>query len=470
MILPRLVIAGAQSGAGKTTISIGLMAVLAKRGLKVQPYKVGPDYIDPAYHTHVTGNKCRNLDSWMLDENTIRYLFNRNSRQADVSVVEGVMGLYDGFGTEKDSGSTAHISKIINAPVILIINGNGISSSAAAMVMGYKHYDPDVKIAGVIINKVSGQKHFELLKTVIEKDTGIPAVGYIPNNSEISLSSRHLGLVPSVEMDDLNSKIKKIRCLVEQYVDIDKLIEISHHVSKIDEFKNPVESMQKMNQVKIGIAWDKAFNFYYHDNLELLEQLGAELVYFSPMNDDKLPEGIDGLYLGGGFPEVFAAQLEQNQSMRLSIKQHIESGLPVYAECGGLMYLTKSIEDFEGKKYQMVGVIPGCSKMTGKLQRFGYVNVELNRDCIIGQKGLKFRAHEFHRSIVDAKGVECCYNVSKMRDGGLLSTWQCGYAMHNVVAGYAHVHFWSNPAVAQHFLASAQTYEFSRTQSLRTSN
>ncbi|WHH61771.1 cobyrinate a,c-diamide synthase [Petroclostridium sp. X23] len=450
--MPRFIIAGAHSGTGKTTISLGLMAALKKRGLSVAPYKVGPDYIDPAYHTYVTGNKSRNLDSWMLEDNTIKYLFNDHSQKADISVIEGVMGLYDGFGTTKDSGSTAHVSKILKAPVILVINGRGISSSAAAMVLGYKLYDPEVRIAGIIINRVSGQKHFQLLKEIIERDTGTPVLGYIPNDTDISLSSRHLGLVPSVEMGDLQRKMDKIRQLVEQYVDMEKLMEIAYAADELEECRHLFSDMQTFDGVRIGVAKDKAFNFYYEDNLDLLEKLGAQLIYFSPMEHRELPEELDGLYLGGGFPEVFAQELEQNQLMRWSIRQALQKGLPTYAECGGLMYLTESIQDFEGKTYDMVGIFHGHSKMTARLQRFGYVNVELGINCLIGEKGTTFRAHEFHRSVVEIQDDGCCYKVTKQRDGVILDTWKCGYTLHNIVAGYAHVHFWSNPVIVQHFL------------------
>ncbi len=322
MKMPRFVIGGTQSGVGKTTVSVGIMKALSKRGLNVQPYKIGPDYIDPAFHSFVTGNKSRNLDSWMLEERAINDIFVKNSFDKDISVIEGVMGLYDGFGIEKDNGSTAHVSKILKSPVVLVIDGNGVSSSAAAQVLGYKLYDEKVKIKGVIVNNVSGQKHYELIKEAIEKFTGIKCVGYLKKNIDIKLESRHLGLIPTVEVENLNKKLDKLSSMIEETIDIDEIIEISKEVSTLYYTYNN-DNKTRLKDVNIGVALDKAFNFYYQDNLELLEELGAKLVYFSPLKDRKLPDNLHGLYLGGGFPEVFAKELEENRELRNEIKNYL---------------------------------------------------------------------------------------------------------------------------------------------------
>ncbi len=409
---PRFILAGTNSGVGKTTITLGLLNGFSRKGLDVQPFKSGPDYIDPAFHTFVTGNKSRNLDAWLLPENHIRHLMVKNGAGRDLSIVEGVMGFYDGHIVHKDKGSTAHLSKILKAPVVLIINGSGISTSAAAIVHGFQHFDKEVNIAGVIINMVNSERHYTILKEAIEEHTSVKCYGYLKKNPEMNLSSRHLGLIPSYEVDQLKEKIDLISDMMEESIDFDGLLALSNSAPEMLEEDLAIES--NVATVRIGVPMDKAFNFYYQDNLEVLETLGAELIYFSPMNDESLPEKLDGLYVGGGFPEVFAKELSDNHSMRASMKAFVESDRPVYAECGGLMYLCKAIIDLEGNTFEMVGVIDNKSIMTKKLQRFGYVDVELGEDCIIGPKGLKVKAHEFHRSEVSILEEDrTAYNVEK---------------------------------------------------------
>ncbi|MBF8983565.1 cobyrinate a,c-diamide synthase [Lutibacter sp. B2] len=457
MKFPRIVLAGTQSGVGKTTISTGIMAALKKKGLNVQPFKVGPDYIDPAFHSFVAGNKSRNLDSWMISKDNIIELFTKNAIQKDIAVIEGVMGLYDGFGIEKDQGSTAHVSKLIKAPVILIIDGKGMSSSAAAQVLGYKLYDTDVDIKGVIINNISGDAHYELVKESIERDTKIQCVGYLKSNLNIELKSRHLGLIPSVEVENLKEKIDEIATMVLETIEVEKIIKIANEVEDLPYTIKKIDHEAKIN---IGVAMDHAFNFYYEDNLDLLKELGANLIYFSPLKDQHLPENLDGLYIGGGFPEVFAEELEKNGSMKDEILFAIKNEMPTYAECGGLMYLSKSITTLENDQYKMVGVFDTNAKMTKHLQRFGYVNVNITTPCVIGNEGKHIPAHEFHRSFVEENpNEEYAYKVDKFRNGKKIKSWDCGLKKYNTIGAYAHIHFYSDKKIAEDFIHHCIAYK-----------
>jgi cobyrinic acid a,c-diamide synthase len=458
MKCPRLVIAGTQSGVGKTTVSIGLMAAIAKR-MNVQAFKVGPDYIDPTYHTFVTGRKSRNLDSWMIDSSTLTYLFQKSVTEADMAIIEGVMGLYDGFGIEKDKGATAHVAKILKAPIILVIDGKGISSSAAAIVLGYKGFDSEVDLAGVIINRVSGESHYQLLKESIERYANVKVFGYLPEDIQIELPSRHLGLVPIVEIESLKEKLENLVCHIEKTIDVDELICFSRKWDKqIDIVNFSVSPVEEKDRIHIAVAYDKAFNFYYWDNLELLQDLGVKLEFFSPLKDQSLPPQISGLYLGGGFPEVFAQELQDNIVMKKVIRNLLKNGLPYFAECGGLMYLANSIRNFDGKTYEMVGWFNGNCHMTQKLQRFGYVQLKLTQNCVLGKKGSGIRAHEFHRSVSYFGGIPTVYQIFKERPGKESGSWSCGYIQGNGIAGYPHIHFYSNTDFARNFVVAARNY------------
>lgn len=454
MNCPRFILAGTNSGVGKTTITLGLLNGFHRKGVKIQPFKSGPDYIDPAFHTFVTGNASRNLDAWLLPEDNIRRLMVKSGYDKDLSIIEGVMGFYDGHSVHKKVGSTAHLSKILEAPVVLIINGSGISTSAAAIVHGFKTFDPNVHIAGVIINMVNSQRHYDILKEAIEDMAGVKCYGYLKKNPEMNLSSRHLGLIPSYEVDALKEKIDLISDMMDETIDFDGLLTLGQEAPIIETENLKVE---KIVDLTIGVPMDKAFNFYYRDNLDMLEALGAKLVHFSLLEDEKLPEGLDGLYVGGGFPEVFASELSANKSMLASVKGYIEGDMPVYAECGGLMYMCQSIVDLEGKSYDMVGVIENTSTMTKRLKRFGYVEASLNEDTIIGKSGTAFRAHEFHRSELSVcDGDHMQYNVEKDRGNGDVKRWNCGYSYKNFLGGYAHIHFYNNLEIPVNFLKTCQ--------------
>lgn len=455
MACPRFVLAGTNSGVGKTTITLGLLNSFYRKGYNVQPFKSGPDYIDPAFHTFVTGNASRNLDAWLLPEDKIRSLMCHSGEGKDLSIVEGVMGFYDGHSVHRKKGSTAHLSKIVKAPAVLIINGSGIATSAAAIVLGFQKFDPEVNVAGVIINMVNSERHYEILKEAIEEMTDVKCYGYLKKNSEMNLSSRHLGLIPSYEVDQLKEKIDLISDMMEESIDFDGLLTLAQTAPDLE--ADAVEPVKQFKQLKIGVPLDNAFNFYYQDNLDLLQFLGAEIVNFSPVKDAHIPQNLDGLYVGGGFPEVFAKELTANKTMLADIKAFVESNRPVYAECGGLMYMCKSITDLEDKTFDMVGLIDNESVMTKRLQRFGYVEVELEETTIIGPKGLRFMAHEFHRSqVIDSSNDTLCYKVEKDRGNGNISKWQCGYGYKNFLGAYAHVHFYNNLEIPVNFLKICQ--------------
>ena len=451
--MKKILIAGTNSGVGKTTISLGIMQALTKRNLKVQPYKVGPDYIDPSYHTFITGRNSRNLDSYMLDDEKIKYIVKNSSKDADISVVEGVMGLYDGYGTDLDDCTSSYTSKLLKTPVILVINAKAMAASAAAMVLGYKMLDENVNIAGVITNNVKSKSHYDTLKESIEKYTGVEVLGYFPPNQEFSLESRHLGLVPSVEIEALKMKFENLAEEIEKYIDIDRILEIAETQEFDTSFD--LEQFIKSNQVKdktIAIAYDKAFNFYYRENIELFEKLGLNIEYFSPMEDKKLPQ-CDYIYIGGGFPEIFGKELHENKEIRNEILRAHEKNIPIYAECGGLMYLGAQLEDQNNDVFDMVGIFNGCSKMTSSLKRFGYCLGEAKEDTILSKKGEIVKGHEFHHSVFESD-EKCVYHMKKVKNEKVVDEWDGGYSKKNTLATYLHTHFYNNLDCIEKFLNS----------------
>ncbi len=463
----RVVIAGTQSGVGKTTAALGLLAALSGR-MQVQPYKVGPDYIDTAYHTFITGRKSRNLDGWLLDEETVLYLFQKNMVGADIAVIEGVMGLFDGAEISSDKGSTAQIAKIIKAPVILVIDAAGMSVSAAAMVQGYQKFDGDLDVTGVIFNRVSGERHYLLLKEAVESYTGLKAFGYLPKDEKIELSSRHLGLLPSVEMPQLKEKIGRLAQMVEKTVEVDEIVNHAKAWNKsVPAFSSSSAtdfsamsaqgSEVDRQPAEIAVANDEAFNFYYWDNLDLLREAGVKPVFFSPLRDEALPEGVKGLWLGGGFPEVFARELAENTKMKQSIKAALAAGMPYHAECGGLMYLLEELEDFAGERFAMTGWLRGTCQMTQRLQRFGYALLELKDSCLWGKKGDAIKIHEFHHSKVSGEEERTVFKLSKLKNKEVERQWECGYIKGNGTAGYPHLHLYSNLSFAENFVVRVKS-------------
>jgi cobyrinic acid a,c-diamide synthase len=414
-----IVISADASGGGKTTVSLGIMKALKNRGYDVQPYKIGPDYIDPAFHKNVTGKDSRNLDIFLMGEDGVKASYSRGKGQ--LGVVEGVMGLYDGKGITSQY-STASVSKLLDLPVILVISPKAQSVTLCAEINGIIEFEK-VNIVGVILNNI-GESYYKLLKAAIEKHCNIKVFGYLPRDESLKLKSRHLGLIQSTEVEDLENKIECCSELLEKHVDIDGLLE---KFKETDKFEDKFH--MKSIGLRTAVALDKAFSFYYKENLELLSELG-EIIYFSPIKDKGLPENIDFLYLGGGYPEVFIDAISSNKSMLASIKSALENGLCCYAECGGLMYLTQSID---GKP--TVGFLNGKSFMSPKLQNFGYAQIEVN--------GLKLNCHEFHKSYVQLTENDI-YKVTKENYDGTLKQWKCGYKKNNTLAAYPHVHFFSN--------------------------
>lgn len=422
-----LVISSNMSGAGKTTVTLGLMKTLKNRGFDVQGYKVGPDYIDTAFHSKVTGKPSRNLDIYLMGEEGVKAAFSRGS--GNVAIVEGVMGLYDGKGISSNC-STAHVSKVLDLPIVLVLSPKSQVATLCAEIEGLKNFG-EVNIVGVILNNIS-ESYYKLLKVAIESNCKIDVLGYVPKNKELNLDSRHLGLVQSSEVDDLDGKIQLCSSLLEKNVDIDKLISCLKETKKYEDkfhFEN--------KGIRIGVARDKAFSFYYKENLEALEELG-EVVYFSPLKDNKLPNGLDFLYLGGGYPEVFADELSKNKELLKDIKDKLNNGLRCYAECGGLMYLTETIE---GK--EMVGFFKGNAFLSNKLQNFGYNEVTVECENKLLTKGLKFNCHEFHHSYVDLS-EPTIYEISKTLYDNTVKIHKCGYIKKNTVASYGHIHFFNN--------------------------
>jgi len=464
--IPRVMIAGTNSGCGKTTISAGIMAALVKKGIRVQPFKTGPDYIDPMFHTFVTGRYSRNLDSWLLGKSTLEHLFCKNSEGCEISVIEGVMGFYDGFGGSSIEGSTAHVSRILKCPVILVVNVQGMSLSAAALIKGFMDFMGGADVQGVILNRISSHALYTHLKDIITENTGVKVLGYIPQSEEYVLPERHLGLVPGGEVPELTEKLDRLAETVSKTIDLELLMKIAEAAPEPD---GTAELLSKKlledtackdyNKVRIGVAMDSAFSFYYRDNLELLELMGAELEYFSPIKDKKMPEGVDAVYFGGGYPEVFAEELSANAVMRKDVRERLHKGLPAYAECGGLMYLCRTMKDMRGNAFDMAGVIPAHCEMTGKLQRFGYVDVNITDECILGKSGFTTRAHEFHYSVLNPyksglQDMRSCYEVVKKKREGS-NIWKDGWKIKNTLAGYPHIHFWSNPDFARRFIDAA---------------
>jgi len=451
--IPRIVIAGTDSGCGKTSVSIGIMSALSSKGYKVQGFKAGPDYIDPSHHTHVTGLPSRNLDTWMIPKDGLLELFVHSAKNADISIIEGVMGMFDGYGAIDEYGSTAHTAKLLNAPVILVINAKSMARSSAAMVHGYKTFDKDTRVVGVIANRIASDNHFDYVKTSIEKYTDTPVLGYLKNDPDISIEERHLGLIPSSEGKTAEDIYHKLTANVLEHIDIELMLKLANDVGNIPYYEPSIfVEKPKTTHIKIGVARDKAFSFYYEDNLDILRHYGAEIVYFSPLTDDKLPEGLELVYIGGGFPEVFAEQLADSIGMRKSIKAFSDASLPLYAECGGLMYLCQSIQTFDGKTYPMVGILPAKSKMMSKRMSLGYITINVLQDNLLSKNGEVHRGHEFHWSDIELLGdVEYAYETVK-RNGQ--SRKSDGLMVGNVLASYAHLHFASNLSLAERLIGS----------------
>jgi len=428
--IPRLIIAGATSGVGKTSITSAIIYGIKKRGYTVQPFKVGPDYIDPSYLSAISKNDAKNLDVWLMGENELVQSFVKNS-SSDVSVIEGVMGYYDGFGGKTNYASTHHVASLLKAPTVLILDASKTARSIAATALGFVKFHRNSRIIGIILNKIGSKKHENLCRQALA-NLKVPILGSIQKNSE-SLESRHLGLIPVREQKSLQNKIRKISREISDNLDIEKIIQICKNIPQL-----PKVQPKKIKKITttVAVALDSSFNFYYHDNLEALRREGARLKFFSPVTDKKIP-GCDLIYIGGGFPEDLGQSLERNTIMRKMIIKHAEEGMPIYAECGGLMYLTKSIS-FGKKKYKMVGLFDAETQMTKKMT-LNYTEGRITSNCLISGPA-KFRAHEFHYSKISnlARDAKLVYDL-KIGEG--ISGKKDALSEYNTLASYCHLYF-----------------------------
>lgn len=449
---PRIVIAATNSGAGKTSISLGLTRALTRRGLRVQTFKVGPDFLDPTYLSMASERTCYNLDSWMMGRDYLPKLFARATKDADIAIIEGVMGLYDGASSTSLEGSTAEVAGILNAPIALIANARGLSRSFAAMVKGFASFEEEICISAVIANRCGSERHKKWLADSLAGAELPEMIGAFERQSFPELPSRHLGLV-TADSETLKSEvIDRLADICEQNIDIDDLIELASKTHALDVGDEQVPNSPQ--NICLGIAKDSAFHFYYPDNLQALERAGCQLVEFSPINDASLPENLDGLYIGGGYPEEFAEALSENQNMRNSIANFAASGKTIYAECGGLMYLGKKLVNNVGEEFPMAGLLDFDTKMLDRFKTLGYVNVELLQDSLWGQKGGDIRGHEFHYSEItgDIPGdtdSQRAYLI-KRRSGSESSIE--GYQKGTILASYAHLHFASRQETIEYFV------------------
>jgi len=525
----QILIAGVSSGVGKTTITLGLIAALRRRGLRVQPFKAGPDYIDPTYHTLAAGRPCRNIDTWMVPPDRALELYDRASQTTDMAVIEGVMGVFDGYNYSDEEGSTAQIAKLVGAPVLLVLDVGKMARSAAALARGYAQFDPDLKLAGFILNRCGSESHYAGVKQAVEDATGLPILGWLPKNAELHIPERHLGLVPTDERGELSDFITRAADMIEQYFEVEQIIvkaeggrmkaescslegvftNLGHTTYDKNVIARPearsraaspsgdrdcfANIRSDLNQavftgsqskvlgpkVVIAVARDAAFSFYYEDNLSFLRESGAEVVFFSPQHDAALPEGTAGLYFGGGFPEIYARQLAANKPLLAALRQAHAAGMPIYAECGGFMYLTEGIIDLEGKFHPLVGLIPGITRMQPRLVSLGYRLVESppNGNFLL-PPGVATRGHEFHWSTWEAKAeggrrkdemsdsssfilhpsafLPPAWYIRSRQGGG--ESQPTGYAHGNLVASYVHLHFGHNPDLAGNFAQACRQW------------
>lgn len=464
--LPRLIIAAPMSGSGKTTVAAGLMAALAARGLQVAPFKVGPDYIDPTYHTLAAGRPCHNLDPWMLAPDELAALFAGQTARADVAIIEGVMGLFDGAASDTDTGSAAHVARLTGTPILLVLDARAMAQTAAALILGLCRYDPQVRIAGVVLNRVGSARHAALIQDAVSARLDVPIVGYLPRMDALQLPQRHLGLVPTAEPGAWSRWLADVRSQVEATVDVDQVMAMACSAPRLAQAPDRAlaHPTNRHNQTvvhsandqspTIAVARDAAFSFLYPDNLDLLRCAGAKLVFFSPLHDATLPPDTQAIYLCGGFPEVHAAALAQNSAMRGAIRRAGDAGIPIYAECGGLMYLTEGIVDKEGVTYPMVGLLPGCSSMSSKLS-LGYRSVRAPANSWLWRAGETARGHEFHYSQWEPpSNLQHAYTL-------LPTPYQPepreeGVCLGNVFASYIHLFFRAAPWLPARFVAAAR--------------
>ncbi len=465
-------ICGTHSGCGKTTLTLGLLAALKARGLHVRPFKVGPDFIDPGLHTKICGAQSRNLDGWMVGRGWSEALFSRFMAGADVGLIEGVMGLFDGYDGKTESGSSAEMAKWLGVPAVLVVDAKSMARSAAALVRGFMDFDPALKFAGIIFNRIGGAKHLAYLKEAIASSCPEAVVlGAVPREEAVRMPERHLGLVTADEMKLDSAWQEQLSELVEKHLDIDLLLERTKYCVAEEvggEAVRPAISQGRglpaaARRPEIAVARDAAYCFYYPDNLELLEKAGARLHFFSPLNGESLPENCSGAYLGGGYPELFAEAISGNRAFLDSLRARARSAMPIYAECGGLMTLGRFIETIEGQRLPMAAILPFGTRMLPRLKALGYTEAVFRRECLLGAPGTVVRGHEFHYSeIVEQTqdpGLELVYELCGRRGEVLRKE---GYQAGSVLASYVHLHWGSAPRAAEGFVRKCVEWDLRR--------
>jgi cobyrinic acid a,c-diamide synthase len=477
----KILVAGTNSGVGKTTITLGLIAALRRQGRRVQPFKAGPDYIDPTYHTLAAGRPCRNIDTWMVPPDRAVALFNQASQDSDIAVIEGVMGVFDGFSYETEEGSSAQIAKLVGAPVLLILDVGKMARSAGAIASGYAKFDPNLNLAGFILNRCGSAGHYQGIKLAVEQATTLPVLGWLPKDAGLHIPERHLGLVPTDERGELTTFITHAAGIVDQYFDLDQILTIAKTDSKQPAHQNsqatptttnhhlpianpkPVLSAVEVANIQkpkslpsptIAVARDAAFSFYYEDNLDLLRESQADITFFSPLADDDLPPDTSGIYIGGGFPEMHAAQLAANTSLKDALRRANAANIPIYAECGGFMYLTEAIIDLEDQRHPMVGLVPGLTRMQPRLMSLGYRVVESPTGNFLLPQGETTRGHEFHWSKWENPGDSPAWHIQPRR--GSDTPRPDGYVNGSLVASYVHLHFAHNLQLARNFVEACR--------------
>lgn len=453
--IARVMIAGTGSGCGKTTITCAVLKALMNKGLNLSSFKSGPDYIDPMFHSEVLGSASRNIDFFLCGVEVCKYLFAKNSNnyKDGISIIEGVMGFYDGVGGNTAVNSSWDISEQLDIPVVLVVNCKGVSLSAVAIIKGFLDFEKN-NIKAVILNNISSGM-YPVYKRSIESKLAVKVLGYMPNTSEFSIESRHLGLVTAKEIKTLQDKVTGLAKMAESTIDLEGLIEIARSANQLKYNKPDIKIKNYMDpgqSVRIGVAMDKAFCFYYRDSLDLLEEMGAKLVLFSPLEDKNLPTDLSGIILGGGYPELYADKLSQNKNMLNHIREAILSGTPTFAECGGFIYLGEKLE-IGGKSFEMAGVIDMRSQMTEKLQNFGYVTLQSKTDSMLLNSGESANAHEFHYSSSDLEKMDLIAQKSNGKN------WEVGFLRKNVFAGYPHIHFWGNLEMAKKFILNCKEHK-----------
>jgi cobyrinic acid a,c-diamide synthase len=452
----RVVLGGVSSGVGKTTLTAGLIAALRRRDLTVQPFKVGPDYIDSSYHTLAAARPCRNLDSWMLPPDRLAALFTQYARLADIAVIEGVMGVFDGLDYTQEIGSTAHVAKVTRTPLVLIVDASQMARSAGAVALGFKHYDPALPLAGFLVNNVGGPAHGEGVATAIEQATQLPVLGSLPHFAGLEIPERHLGLVPTAEPGRWRDFIQAAADHVARYVDLDRLLAVAQGAPPLPAGLplaglTPASGPAAGARPVVAVARDEAFSFIYEENLDLLRAAGAEIAFFSPLADPELPRGTQGVILCGGFPELYAERLAANGALGQALRSAHAQGMPIYAECGGLMTLTEAIVDLDGRAHRLFGLLPGRTVMTPTLS-LGYRRAEAASDSWLLHRGEEVRGHEFHYSRWDNPRTDLAPAYRLLPLNGHGPTLPEGVCLGSLWASYVHLPFWAKPELAQRFV------------------